>query len=150
MKDVLKALRRDIPAVFVSGNHDLGNSPTPETIDDYCQQWGDDYFTFWAGGVFFLVLNSQLYFDHSKCPEQKLAQDVWLDKQLALAERRECKHAVVFQHIPLFLQSPDEDNDYFNLEKSTRQELMDKFRKAGMAPFLVLVRYYLCCTRPHQ
>ncbi|XP_077173110.1 serine/threonine-protein phosphatase CPPED1 [Paroedura picta] len=132
LENVLKGLSRDIPVVFVSGNHDLGNSPTPETIEEYCRQWGDDYFAFWAGGVFFLVLNSQLYFDHSKCPEQKQAQDQWLDKQLAVAGKRACKHAVVFQHIPLFLQAPDEDHDYFNLERSVRQELMDKFRQAGI------------------
>ncbi|XP_048351235.1 serine/threonine-protein phosphatase CPPED1 isoform X2 [Sphaerodactylus townsendi] len=131
LKNVLKGLRRDVPAVFVSGNHDLGNVPTPETIDDYCRQWGDDYFAFWVGGVFFLVLNSQLYFDHSKCPEQKKAQDAWLAEQLALAGKRACKHAVVFQHIPLFLKSPDEEQDYFNLEKSVRQELLDRFRQAG-------------------
>nr|XP_056722184.1 serine/threonine-protein phosphatase CPPED1 [Euleptes europaea] len=132
LKNVLKGLSHDVPAVFVSGNHDLGNAPTPETIDDYCQQWGDDYFAFWVGGVFFLVLNSQLYFDHSKCQEQKRAQDAWLDEQLARAEGRACRHAVVFQHIPLFLQSPDEDHDYFNLEKSVRQELLDRFLKAGI------------------
>ncbi|CAM4607516.1 unnamed protein product [Eretmochelys imbricata] len=132
LKNVLKNIDQDIPLVFVSGNHDIGNVPTPETIDDYCKHWGDDYFSFWVGGVFFLVLNSQLYFDSSKCPELKQAQDEWLDAQLAVAEKQTCKHVIVFQHIPLFLQNPDEDHDYFNLEKSVRQELMEKFHKAGI------------------
>uniref|UniRef100_A0A8C8R536 Serine/threonine-protein phosphatase CPPED1 n=1 Tax=Pelusios castaneus TaxID=367368 RepID=A0A8C8R536_9SAUR len=132
LKNVLKNIDGDIPLVFVSGNHDLGNTPTPETIDDYCKQWGDDYFSFWVGGVFFLVLNSQLYFDSSKCPELKKAQDEWLDAQLDVAEKQKCKHVIVFQHIPLFLQNPDEDHDYFNLEKSVRHELMEKFHKAGI------------------
>ncbi|XP_053133112.1 serine/threonine-protein phosphatase CPPED1 isoform X2 [Hemicordylus capensis] len=132
LKDVLKDISGDIPVLFVSGNHDLGNTPTPETIDDYCKQWGDDYFSFWVGGVFFLVLNSQLFFDSSKCPELKQAQALWLTKQLAVAEKRKCKHAVVFQHIPLFLKTPDEENDYFNLEKSVRHELLEKFSKAGI------------------
>nr|XP_054499634.1 serine/threonine-protein phosphatase CPPED1 isoform X3 [Agelaius phoeniceus] len=35
-------------------------------------------------------------------------------------------------HIPLFLSQPDEDDDYFNLEKSVRQEIMEKFHKAGI------------------
>ncbi|XP_074988858.1 serine/threonine-protein phosphatase CPPED1 isoform X2 [Caretta caretta] len=132
LKNVLKNIDQDIPLVFVSGNHDIGNVPTPETIDDYCKHWGDDYFSFWVGGVFFLVLNSQLYFDSSKCPELKQAQDEWLDAQLAVAEKQTCKHVIVFQHIPLFLQNPDEDHDYFNLEKSVRQELMEKFHKAAV------------------
>ncbi|KAH1184245.1 serine/threonine-protein phosphatase CPPED1 isoform X1 [Mauremys mutica] len=132
LKNVLKNIDQDIPLVFVSGNHDIGNVPTPETIDDYCKHWGDDYFSFWVGGVFFLVLNSQLYFDSSKCSELKQAQDEWLNAQLAVAEKRKCKHVIVFQHIPLFLQNPDEDHDYFNLEKSIRHELMEKFHKAGI------------------
>ncbi|XP_061455538.1 serine/threonine-protein phosphatase CPPED1 [Rhineura floridana] len=132
LKNVLTGLSRDIPVVFVSGNHDLGNTPTPETIEDYCQQWGDDYFSFWVAGVFFLVLNSQLYFDASKCPELKQAQDAWLGQQLAIAGERKCRHAIVFQHIPLFLKASDEDHDYFNLEKSIRLELLEKFQKAGV------------------
>ncbi|XP_075371181.1 serine/threonine-protein phosphatase CPPED1 isoform X2 [Mycteria americana] len=130
LKNVLKNTDQDIPLVFVSGNHDIGNTPTRETIDNYCKNWGDDYFSFWVGGVFFLVLNSQLYFDSSKCPELKQAQDVWLNEQLAVAEKHKCKHIIVFQHIPLFLRKPDEDHDYFNLEKSVRQEIMEKFHKA--------------------
>ncbi|XP_032559340.1 serine/threonine-protein phosphatase CPPED1 isoform X2 [Chiroxiphia lanceolata] len=132
LKNVLKNTDQDIPLVFVSGNHDVGNSPTRETIDDYCKNWGDDYFSFWVGGVFFLVLNSQLFFDSSQCPELKEAQDVWLDEQLAVAEKQKCKHIIVFQHIPLFLSTPDEDHGYFNLEKSVREEIMEKFHKAGI------------------
>lgn len=78
------------------------------------------------------MLNSQLYFDSSKCPELKRAQDLWLEEQLAAAEKHRCKHIIVFQHIPLFLRKPDEDHDYFNLEKSVRQEIMEKFHKAGI------------------
>uniref|UniRef100_A0A8C3V0C1 Serine/threonine-protein phosphatase CPPED1 n=1 Tax=Catharus ustulatus TaxID=91951 RepID=A0A8C3V0C1_CATUS len=130
LKDVLKNTDQDIPLVFVSGNHDIGNTPTKEAIDDYCNNWGDDYFSFWVGGVFFLVLNSQLYCDSSKCPELRQAQDAWLDDQLAAAANQKCKHIIVFQHIPLFLSKPDEDNDYFNLDKSVRQEIMEKFHKA--------------------
>ena len=132
LKNVLKNTDQDIPLVFVSGNHDIGNTPTRETIDNYCKNWGDDYFSFWVGGVFFIVLNSQLYFDSSKCPELKQAQDVWLNEQLAVAEKHKCKHMIVFQHIPLFLRKPDEDHNYFNLEKSVRQEIMEKFHKAGI------------------
>lgn len=132
LKDVLKNTDQDIPLVLVSGNHDIGNTPTSESIDDYCKNWGDDYFSFWVGGVFFIVLNSQLYYDCSKCPELKHAQDAWLDEQLATAAKQKCKHIIVFQHIPLFLSKPDEDDDYFNVNKPVRQEIMEKLDKAGI------------------
>ncbi|XP_043945118.1 serine/threonine-protein phosphatase CPPED1 [Protopterus annectens] len=132
LKNVLKDMDNAIPMVFVCGNHDIGNTPTPGTIDDYKKAWGDDYFSFWVGGVFFLVINSQLLFDASKCAELKEAHDKWLMEQLAVAKQHKCKHAIVFQHIPLFLQKPEEGHDYFNLDIPVRQELLERFHDSGI------------------
>lgn len=41
------------------------------------------------------------------------------------------KHILVFQHIPLYLQTPEEEDDYFNLQKATRRRLLDRFKEAG-------------------
>lgn len=132
LQRVLRRVDSEIPLVLVSGNHDVGNAPTPETIAEFQQTWGDDYFSFWVGGVLFLVLNSQLLCDASRCPALQQAQDRWLEQQLRAAGPRECRHAVVFQHIPLFLQSIEEDDDYFNLPRTVRKEMADKFLKAGI------------------
>lgn len=131
LQQVLRTVDSDIPLVLVSGNHDVGNAPTPETIAEFQRTWGDDYFSFWVGGVLFLVLNSQFLYDASRCPALKREQDRWLEQQLRSAGQRACRHAVVFQHIPLFLQSIGEDDDYFNLTKSVRKEMADKFMEAG-------------------
>ncbi|XP_045849476.1 serine/threonine-protein phosphatase CPPED1 isoform X4 [Meles meles] len=130
LQRVLARVDRDIPLVLVSGNHDVGNTPTPETVAEFQRTWGDDYFSFWVGGVLFLVLNSQFWYDASRCPALKQAQDQWLDQQLSVAGRRHCQHAVVFQHIPLFLHSIDEEDDYFNLTKSVRKEVANKLTRA--------------------
>lgn len=133
LKDALRGVDPAIPLVFVSGNHDIGNTPTPETIAQYRRSWGDDYFSFWVGGVLFLVLNSQLFFDGSACPDQRAAHEAWLSEQLDSTKHRACRHTVVFQHIPIFLRSPEEDSDYFNLEKTFRLQLLERFHKAGRA-----------------
>uniref|UniRef100_A0AAQ4P5B6 Calcineurin-like phosphoesterase domain containing 1 n=1 Tax=Gasterosteus aculeatus aculeatus TaxID=481459 RepID=A0AAQ4P5B6_GASAC len=134
LKEALKRTDPSIPLVFVSGNHDLGNTPTPRTVEQYCSAWGNDYFSFWVGGVLCLVLNSQLFYDASACPQLKDAQETWLEEQLSRAasstEPRP-KHVLVFQHIPLYLKSPDEEDDYFNLRKAARQNLLARFKKAG-------------------
>ncbi|XP_041133754.1 serine/threonine-protein phosphatase CPPED1 isoform X1 [Polyodon spathula] len=132
LKDALRGVDPAIPLVFVSGNHDIGNTPTPETISQYCRSWGDDYFSFWVGGILFLVLNSQLFFDGSACPDQRDAHEAWLSEQLDSAQHRACRHVVVFQHIPIFLSSPEEDNNYFSLEKTFRLQLLERFHKAGV------------------
>lgn len=135
VKDLKEALRGsdpDIPLVFVSGNHDLGNTPTPESIEQFCRDWGDDYFSFWVGGVLCMVLNSQFFFDSSGCPELMEAHEVWLESQLQRATQTPSRHVLVFQHIPLFLNKPDEEDDYFNLQKGIRERLIQRFKQAGV------------------
>ncbi|XP_058568070.1 serine/threonine-protein phosphatase CPPED1 isoform X2 [Neofelis nebulosa] len=145
LQRVLARVDSDIPLVLVSGNHDLGNAPTPETVAEFQRTWGDDYFSFWVGGVLCLVLNSQFWYDASRCPALKQAQDQWLDQQLSIAGQRECQHTIVFQHIPLFLQSIDEDDDYFSLTKSVRREVADKLVRAGTVPKSVV---FPACSEP--
>ena len=64
--------------VCVCGNHDVGNRPTKDTIANYQNSFGDDYFSFWHQGVHFIVLNSQLYEDCSLTKDLAKAQDDWL------------------------------------------------------------------------
>lgn len=47
------------------------------------------------------------------------------------AQEPKPKHLLVFQHIPLFVKNPDEEDDYFNLQRAVRQNLMDRFKRAG-------------------
>ena len=65
-KNILSELDPDISAVCVCGNHDVGNTPTYQSVQDYKNNFGDDYFSFWVGGVKCLVLNSQFYEDPSQ------------------------------------------------------------------------------------
>ncbi|XP_061764895.1 serine/threonine-protein phosphatase CPPED1 isoform X3 [Nerophis ophidion] len=133
LKMALSGTDPSIPLVFVSGNHDLGNTPTPKTVAQYCSAWGDDYFSFWVGGVLFLVLNSQFFHDASACPQLKESQETWLEEQLSkisYSSSTAPKHIVVFQHIPLYVNNHDEEDDYFNLQREVRQKLIERFKKA--------------------
>ena len=60
----------------------MGNRPTKDTIENYKNTFGDDYFSFWFGGVHFMVLNSQLYEDCSLVEDIAIAQNKWLGKIL--------------------------------------------------------------------
>ena len=86
-----------------------------------------------VGGVQCLVLNSQLFYDASACPSQREAQDRWLEEQLqAASSSSPARRLLVFQHIPLYLKTPDEEDDYFNLQTAVRQSLLERFKRAGM------------------
>ena len=49
-KKCFARLTPEIPLVCVCGNHDVGDSPTQQTVNSYKEKFGDDYFTFWVGG----------------------------------------------------------------------------------------------------
>lgn len=130
--EVFSDLHRDIPLVCVCGNHDVGNTPTVETVQSYRSSFGDDFFSFWAGGVCFIVINSQYYEDSSRVPEIARQQEEWLDRTLERARHLKAGHILVFQHIPWFVSDPEEKKIYFNVEIETRRRMLDKFHKAGV------------------
>lgn len=105
--------------------------PTEETINDYKKDFGDDFFSFWLGGVKFIALNSQYFFDATQVPKLKEEQEEWLNKEL---EKDKWKHLVIFQHIPWFLNNAHEEFDgKFNLDKLERNKWLEKFKKAGVS-----------------
>jgi len=128
---VFSKLNSDIPLVCVCGNHDVGNQPSKDTIHRYRSTWGDDYFSFWTHGCLFIVLNSQLYEDCSLTEDLASEQDEWLDQ--VLLETAKAKYTFVFQHIPWFLKTPDEDKEYFNIETGLRMKMLNKFYDAGVS-----------------
>lgn len=80
-KRIFNDLDFDIPLVCVCGNHDVGNTPTKETLNRYRSRYGDDYFSFWVGGISFYF--SPSFFHLFKIfPAQKMDQRshcfVWL------------------------------------------------------------------------
>jgi len=127
-KNLWSKLNPKIPLVCVCGNHDVGNIPTEETISLYTEEFGDDYLAFWAGGVKFLVINSQLV-QHPEGSQTLASQQWdWLDKEL-----KEDKSApIVFAHIPPFCWHADENDTNFNWPKVRRRKWLDRMVEAGV------------------
>lgn len=94
----------------------------------YRSNFGHDYFSFWCGGVLFLVINSQYYKDNSKVKDLANEQDQWLTEKL---NEHKGKRIIIFQHIPWFLHSLDEDTEYFNIEKPIRHQMLENLDTAG-------------------
>ena len=126
-----KTLHTSVPMICVCGNHDVGNSPTSKTISNYREKFGDEFFSFWVAGTFHIVINSQYFVDDSQCSEESKQQMQWLEEQLKIAGT--AKHAFAYQHVPPFLQNPQENKQYFNLDQETRTALLDKLCKAGVS-----------------
>lgn len=122
----------EIPLVCVCGNHDIGNRPTAKSIASYQENFGDDYFSFWVGGVCNIVLNSSVLKDPTGAPAVLAAQQTWLEQQLKDANAAKAKHILLFQHHPLFLAKEDEANQYFNIPLERRTPLLNQLKQANV------------------
>ncbi|XP_050440370.1 serine/threonine-protein phosphatase CPPED1-like [Adelges cooleyi] len=127
-KKVYSKLHPSISLVCVCGNHDVGDVPDKQSITKYRSEFGHDYFSFWCGGVLFLVLNSQ-YYKMNKVEEMAKEQEQWLKEQLT---KHKGQRIILFQHIPWFLKDINEEDQYFNINKQLRKEMIEKFFEAGV------------------
>jgi serine/threonine-protein phosphatase CPPED1 len=122
-----------VPCYCAPGNHDVGNTPTPQLLRQYRQCVGKDYFAFEYQGCAFIVANTQLW----KAPlaGESETHDRWFKRALAHAGR---KHQPIFvvAHYPLFVSDPDEADNYYNLPLEKRQELLAAFRRCGVVGML--------------
>jgi len=122
-----------MPSYCAPGNHDVGNSPTLSRLERYRQAIGNDYFSFEHKGYTFVITNTSLW----KAPlaGESEKQDTWL-KQTLEAARDKNSPVFVVQHYPLYLKSPDEAEEYYNLPSAKRSELLALFENCGVVAVL--------------
>lgn len=114
------------------GNHDVGNTPSPESIALYVKRFGPDRYAFRRGSFAGIVLDSALMFAPEKAAEAAAEQDRWLRAELARARGDGVKHVVVFQHHPLFLKDPGEPDKYENIPLARRAKYLALFAEFGV------------------
>jgi len=131
-KQIYSKIDESIPLVCVCGNHDVGNKPTRKTTNLYKEEFGDDYFIFWCGGVKFFVLNSQIIQGLSPTDQFSIDHENWADEEFGADYICDPKHSVVMCHIPPFCWDPEEMHTNFNWPKDKRAKWLDKMLKASV------------------
>ncbi|MGA2773675.1 MAG: metallophosphoesterase [Bryobacteraceae bacterium] len=129
-KRVAGRLDPSIRLFLMPGNHDLGNEPTKESLANYREQFGPDYYTFRVGDITGIALNSNLEKGARNVPEEAAKMEAWFRTELAKARRD--KHVIVFQHIPFFLQDANEADRYENIPRETRQRYLKILHEYGI------------------
>ncbi len=124
---ITKTLDPGIPLKLVSGNHDVGNDPTPETMAWYRERFGPDWYTFQHKDCLAIVLNSSLIGSPAKVRNEYDEQYDFLLSALRKTREQKSQHIFVFQHHPWFLQSFDEKKGYFNIQPAVRKKFFDLF-----------------------
>lgn len=60
-------------------------SRMPQDVAQYRSRFGDDYFSFWVGGVFYIAINSQYYCDDSRVKNLREEQETSAAPLLSVA-----------------------------------------------------------------
>jgi 3',5'-cyclic AMP phosphodiesterase CpdA len=122
---------RSVPIYHLAGNHDVGNIPTPQSLALYRAKFGEDRYRFRAGDIEGIVLDSSLIQHPEGAPEETAKQERWLEAQLKEAAAAG-RNIVVFQHIPYFLKTADEPDQYFNIPIEIRRRYLALLEKYGV------------------
>ncbi len=130
-KRINARLDKGIHLYNAPGNHDLANEPTAATLAAYRSSFGPDYYSFREGSVYGIVLDSSLMKAPARVEDEAAKQEKWLAAELRKAADA---HAVpvIFQHIPFFLEKPDEPDQYFNIPLETRLRVLALLKKSGV------------------
>ena len=79
----------------------------------------NDFYSFTIKDVLFLVLNSNYLKEPERFSEQTRLHRVFAEEELDT--HRAVKHKIILLHHPLYLEDPDESEDYFTLPPTQRQ-----------------------------
>jgi 3',5'-cyclic AMP phosphodiesterase CpdA len=127
-----KDLDKSIPLKHVAGNHDVSLQPTVDILKWYTERFGPAWYSFEHKRCLFVVLESNLLRDEKGAPEKAQAQMMWVRETLTAAAEKKYQHTFVFMHHPLWLKQIAEPDQYFNIPKNRRVELMKLFEEADV------------------
>ena len=122
------------------GNHDVGDTPTLDTLDLYTRSWGADRGAFDEGGIRFISLDSQIYWNASSAGVSRLAdeQTAWFANQLDDAAERGAAGVVVLTHIAPFVVGAQEPTGWANWPKGVRRQVLRMSQRKPVPPSVII------------
>ena len=122
---ISRLLNEDIKLYWVAGNHDVGDKPTRAGLAKYKEQFGEYNYSFQEENCYFIVLNSSICYDPGSVPDEWDILISFLEKELQIAASAQQSHKIIFMHHPLFLNDPNEGDNYFVIPSARRAKIID-------------------------
>ena len=122
---ISRLLNEDIKLYWVAGNHDVGDKPTQAGLNKYREQFGKYNYSFQEENCYFIVLNSSICYDPSSVPDEWDSLISFLEKELRIAASSQQRHKIIFMHHPLYLNDPNEGDNYFVIPSERRARIID-------------------------
>lgn len=123
----------NMPCYVAAGNHDVGNIPNDTTLAYYRKTIGKDYYEFENNGYSFIVTNTQLW--KNDIGRESDQHDRWFGETLAKQNKKR-QAVIVIGHHPLFIDHPEEKEEYFNIPPLKRQDLLKLFLENNVVAYL--------------
>ena len=122
---ISRLLNEDTKLYWVAGNHDVGDKPTRAGLNKYREQFGEYNYSFQEENCYFIVLNSSICYDPSSVPDEWDSLISFLEKELRIAASSQQRHKIIFMHHPLYLNDPNEGDNYFVIPSERRAKIID-------------------------
>jgi serine/threonine-protein phosphatase CPPED1 len=121
---ITKKMDPSIPLYLLPGNHDVDATPTGESLAAYRKNIGKDYYSFRAGPVYGIVLNSTLIHSPQKAEDEFQKQAAWVTEELETAKKSGASQIIVFQHHAYFATEAKEPDSYSNIPLERRMPML--------------------------
>ena len=122
---VSSLLQEDIKLYWVPGNHDVGDKPTKTLLEKYRERFGEYNYSFREENCYCIVLNSAICYDPDLVPDEWDNLISFLGRELEIASRSNVTHKIIFMHHPLYLDNPNEEDNYFVIPLRRRLIILD-------------------------
>ena len=127
-------------------------------VSEYCARFGDDYFSYWVGGVKYVSINSQYYHilcvDNPEADEMAREQAAWVEEELSASATAGAVHVVVLSHITPFMGAEDEETGHFNWKRAPREWMVrlcsQPHLPGGRATIWLCGHYHASCMARTQ
>lgn len=130
-KRIMKGFK--VPCYLASGNHDVGKIPTKSSLKYYREMIGKDFFTFQNKEYDFVVTNTQLW--KVNVPGESENHHNWFKKTLDSLGGKE-KRIFVIGHYPMYIKTPHEEDEYFNIPIEYRKEILNLLTRNNVKAYL--------------
>ena len=120
------------PVHYIPGNHDIGDKPIASApapniceryIEKYKAKFGDTFSSFEHQNVCFILLNASVI---NSGLQEEADQWTWLTRQIKMNAG---KRIFLFIHYPPFLNTPEEQPHYDNIDQPGRSRLLNWLSK---------------------
>jgi len=129
--EIMQTLK--VPCHVAPGNHDVGNVPNDTTLSYYRKTIGKDYFDFQNKGYSFIVTNTQLW--KVNVADESVKHNEWFEETLGIQKAKKLPTFVI-GHYPLFLENPEEEEEYFNIPPVKRKRILELFKSNNVVAYL--------------